>query len=65
VGKRMDEDRDETINGKPIEEMTPQEMGIMLFHLASQHLGDEDRLRKVLKYALKVFSEAGHGKESK
>ena len=59
----MDEDRNETTNGKRVEEMTPQEIGVMLFELASQHLDDEEQLRRILEYALKVFSDAEQSKE--
>lgn len=59
----MDEDRNEKKNGKPLEQMTAQEMGVMLFELASQHLEDEEQLRMVLEYALKVFSEPEQSKE--
>ena len=41
--------------------MSAQEMAMRLLELITENRAEEEQMRKILKYALKVFSEtAGH-----
>jgi len=43
------------------EDMSAQEMAMRLLELITENRAEEEQMRKILKYALKVFSEtAGH-----
>jgi len=52
--KESDDDKD---TSQPLEEMEPQDMMMNLLELISQSHFDEDRLRKLLEVARKIYSE--------
>jgi hypothetical protein len=48
-------------NSEPIpEDMTAQEMTIRLLQLITKNQAEEEQMRKILEYALKVFAEPGN-----
>ena len=44
-------------NGPSLENLTAQDMAMRLLELITENRGDEEQMRKILDYALKVFSE--------
>jgi hypothetical protein len=44
-------------NGPSLEKLTAQDMAMQLLELITENRGDEEQMRKILDYAMKVFSE--------